>query len=440
MVLGLTASLLSACSSAPSTPSSFAVGVFTQTFSRLGPPVSTASGVNRTSAMTRRTLPTTIFYPATGTPAASAVSGATPDARFGPYPLIVFAPGFGTAPDLAPYPKLLERWAAAGYVVAAVTFPFTSSNSPGGPNLEDFANQPADMSAVTSGILADSRGHGTALAGLVDAHHIGAAGHSLGGVTVLGLVANTCCRDRRISAAVVMSGDAIAFPTGTRDPSAAPPMLFVHGNADPTVPYVSSVDAFNAARGPKGLLTVLGGDHGAPVDPTGRAFSSVVSTTTDFFDAYLKHDTAAAGRLPGDAKAGITTLAFTAVKGSKLQVARPPVPVTHLHATVTPDSALHDGQTVTVSWSGYAPGQSVNALECSHNPPTAAGQCDLTSGVLLHPDPTGSATVSLVVHTGVIGTGGGICDATHPCVIAVNQGGSLAASATATVEVTFASS
>ena len=170
------------------------------------------------------------------------------------------------------------------------------------------------------------------------------------------------------------------------------------------MPYVSSVDAFNAARGPKGLLTVLGGDHGAPVDPTGRAFSSVVSTTTDFFDAYLKHDTAAAGRLSGDAKAGITTLAFTAVKGSKLTVARPPVPVTHLHATVTPDSALHDGQTVTVSWSGYAPGQSVNALECSHNPPSAAGQCDLTSGVLLHPDPTGSATVSLVVHAGVIGT------------------------------------
>jgi dienelactone hydrolase len=352
----------------------------------------------------------------------------------------VFAPGFGTAPNLAPYPKLLERWAAAGYVVAAVTFPYTSSNSPGGPDLEDFANQPADMSAVISGVLADARGHGTALVSLVDARDIAAAGHSLGGVTVLGLVANTCCRDRRVSAAVVMSGDAIAFPTGTRDLASAPPLLFVHGNADPTVPYVSSVDAFNAARGPKGLLAVVGGDHGAPVDPNGRAFSSVVSTTTDFFDAYLKHDSTAAGRLSGDAKAGVTTLAFTSVRGSTLRVARPPTPVTHLHATVTPNTALHDGQTVTVSWTGYAPGQSVNVLECSHNPPTEAGQCDLTSGVLLHADPTGSASVPLVVHTGMIGSAGGTCDASHACVVAVNQGGSLSASATATVEVTFASS
>ena len=383
-------------------------------------------------------LPTTILYPATGRSGSGLVSGARPDNAFGPYPLIVFAPGFGTTPDLSPYPKLLARWASAGYVVAAPAFPYTSSNSPGGPDLSDFANQPADLRAVIDGVLADSRTHGTALAGMVDAHRIAAAGHSLGGVTVLGLVANTCCRDRRVSAAVVMSGDSIAFPTGRRDLASAPPLLFVHGNADPTVPYVSSVDAFNAARGPKGLLTVLGGDHGSPVDPTGRAFSSVVATTTDFFDGYLKHDGAALARVSGDARPGATTLAFTATRGSTLHVARPPTPVTHLHAAVTPTTGLSDGQTVTVSWSGYAPGQSVNVLECSRNPPTAAGDCDLTSGVLLHPDPTGSASVSLVVHTGAIGTGGGTCDSSHACVIAVNQGGSLAPSATPTIEITFA--
>jgi dienelactone hydrolase len=429
-------SLLAACSSGPATPTSFAVGAFTQTFSRTGP--AAPSGIGRASDVVARALPTTIFYPATGRSGGGLVSGARPDTAFGPYPLIVFAPGFGTTPDLSPYPALLARWASAGYVVAAPVFPFTSSNSPGGPNLGDFANQPADLRAVIDGVLADSRSHGTPVAGMVDPHHIAAAGHSLGGVTVLGLVADTCCRDRRVAAAVVMSGDAIAFPTGRRDLGSAPPLLFVHGNADPTVPYVSSVDAFNAARGPKGLLTVLGGDHGAPVDPTGRAFSSVAATTTDFFDGYLKHDGAALARLAADARPLVTTLAFTAVEGSTLRVARPRVPVTRLHATVTPTSGLSDGQAVTVSWSGYAPGQSVNVLECSHNPPSAAGDCDLTGAVLLHPDPTGSGTVSLVVHTGAVGSSGGTCDATHSCVIAVNQGGSTDAASTVTVGVTFA--
>ena len=188
--LGLVASLLAGCSSGPAVPTSFAVGVFTQAFSRLGPTVSTAPGIDRTAGRTRRMLPTTIFYPATGATGGRPRSGARPDTGFGPYPLIVFAPGFGTAPDLAPYPALLGRWAAAGYVVAAVSFPFTSANSPGGPDLSDFANQPADLSAVIDGVLADSRHSGTTLSGLVDRHHIGAAGHSLGGVTVLGLVAN----------------------------------------------------------------------------------------------------------------------------------------------------------------------------------------------------------------------------------------------------------
>ena len=361
-------------------------------------------------------LPTAIYYPAVGPAGAPVTGSAHPDTTFGPYPLIVFAPGFGTPPDLAPYPTLLERWAAAGFVVAAPTFPYTSSNSPGGPDLSDFPHQPADLSAVIDHVLAESAARHGPLVGMVDARHIGAAGHSLGGVTVLGLVANTCCRDRRIDAAVVMSGDAITFPSGAPSFAAAPPLLLVHGSADPTVPYVSSVEAFNAAHGPKGLLTVVGGDHGAPVDPTGRAFSSVVAATTDFFEAYLGHRAGALARMRAALRPGVTTLTFDAGRTTTVTLPVPTTTVGHLHATVTPDTGLGAQQTVTVSWQGFTPDVSVNVLQCGRNPPTVAGDCDLHTGVLLHADPTGSGSVPIVVHTGMVGTDGGVCGAAAPRV------------------------
>jgi hypothetical protein len=290
--------------------------------------------------------------------------------------------------------------------------------------------------------MAQSRGTGGPLTGMVDARHMGVAGHSLGAVTVLGLVANTCCRSlaRNLptGAAVVMSGDPIAFPTGHPDFTHAPPLLLVHGDADPVVPYVSSIDSYNAAHAPKGLLILRGGTHDAPVDPTGGAFASVVRTTTDFFDAYLKHRTQSRVRLPTDATPGVTELHFVSAPGVVSTLPRPTVAPTHLHATVSPNTGLTDGQTVTVSWTAYAPGAAVNVLECAHNPPTAAGDCDLKNGVLLHPDPTGSGSVPLRVHTGPVGSGGGLCGATHPgCVIAVNQGGSTDPNSTVTVEISF---
>ena len=67
-----------------------------------------------------RTLVTTIMYPAQGTAAGRVTVNAAPDHTDGPYPLIVFAHGFGSSG--VEYRGLLERWAAAGYVVAAPLF------------------------------------------------------------------------------------------------------------------------------------------------------------------------------------------------------------------------------------------------------------------------------------------------------------------------------
>jgi dienelactone hydrolase len=439
VVLATTAAALSltACSGTTGSPTArhvYAVGVRTETFLD----VSRATPANGDlPAHVGRTLETTIFYPAVGAPGIVPTRAAPPDRAHGPYPLIVFAHGYGSAPD--DYAPVLERWAAAGYVVAAPRFPLTRSDAPGGPDLADFANQPADMSFVIAEMLYGSRSPGPGpWAGVVDRRHIGAAGHSLGGVTTLGLVADTCCRDRRVDAAVVMSGDPITFPTGRVDFGSAPPLLLVHGNADPAVPYVSSITAYNAAHPPKGLLTVLGGDHGAPVNPGGRGFAGVIAATTDFFDAYLGHRPGSLRSLQSAAVRGATTLTWVATNGTVSTLPVPTVPRGNRLATVTPSTGLSEGQTVTVRWSGFAPGQSVNVLECAKSPPRAAGDCDLQTGLLLQPDPTGTGTLTIVLHTGAIGSGGGLCDAAHlGCVIAVNEGGSLDLAATVTVGISF---
>ncbi|MGH9028982.1 MAG: neocarzinostatin apoprotein domain-containing protein [Acidimicrobiales bacterium] len=427
VVLGCVTLLISlaasSCSSSPSSGPVSSVGSYgvrkvTQSFvdSSRNTPATPQSAAHH-----GRTLVTTIYYPAS-----SAQS---------PYPLIVFAHGFGSSPSA--YAVLLRDWASAGYVVAAPRFPLTSSTSPGGGDLGDFANQPADMSFVISAVSRESASGRGVLGGLVDRSEIGAAGHSLGGVTTLGLVGNSCCRDPRVRAAVAMSGDAISFPTGRVRYSSSVALLLVHGNADPTVPYVSSVDVFNQAPAPKGLLTIVGGDHGSPVDPSDPWFSNVVRATTDFFDLYLKGEERAKPRLESDARSSRTRLDFVSSRGTHVTLPTPPTVASSLHATVSPQNSLTDGETLTVTWDGYVPGKSVNILECSKSPPTGPGDCDLTDAKLLLPDPEGQGSQQVVVHTGAIGSGA--CDAQHPgCVVVVNEGGSSTPSSSAIVPISFA--
>lgn len=432
--LAVVGTLAAACSSAPGPPSDavHAIGLQTQSLVDTARPTPANGTV---PGHPGRTLVTTVLYPAEGRPTGRAVPGATPDRAGGPYPLIVFAHGFGS--DVVGYLPLLQKWAAAGFVVAAPLFPLTNANTPGGPDLSDYVHQPGDMSFVVTQMLRQSSAPTGVLAGMIDASEVGAAGHSLGGVTTLGLVADTCCRDPRIKAAVVMSGDPITFPTGKVDDAVAPPILLVHGSADPTVPYVSSIDVFNRARAPKGLLTIIGGNHDSPVDPNGVAFGSVVRATIDFFDRYLKGQSSALDRLEHTAEKGVTTLTFVSEPGRHVVLPVPTTTIGNLHATVTPSQGLADGQSVTVAWEGYAPDVSLNVLECSTNPPTQATDCDLHGAAILHPDPTGAGSLAFTVTTGPVGTG--TCDATHPgCAIVVNQGGSLEPAASVVVPISFA--
>lgn len=379
-----------------------------------------------------RALPTTVYYPAvSGPPTGAAQADAAPDTTDGPYPLIVFAHGFGATADT--YRDLLEHWASAGYVVAAPTFPLSSGTSPCGAIAGDVVNQPKDMSFVITSVLRDARAQGTPVSGLVEAGHIGAAGHSNGGITVYGLVGNTALRDERVDAAAILAGTAQKYPKGKYDLAHMPPVLFVHGTDDSLVPYSAALSGFNAARGPKGLLSITNGDHGS------SASAAVQPATTDFFDAYLRGDTTARDRLPHDQTPGISTMKFATERGSAVTVPTVKPIQLHLKAKVTPHEKLRGGQVVTVSWSGYTPGKVVNVLQCNGGDRdlSKSNECDYSKAALLHPDPAGEGSLQLEIIEGPIGTG--VCDADHPgCFVIVNNASSTDPKDSVRVDISFA--
>jgi dienelactone hydrolase len=200
------------------------------------------------------------------------------------YPLIEFSHGF-TATGPA-YEPLLRKWAAAGYVIAAPTFPLSNGGAPGGPDIFDYVNQPADVSFVITQMLALDGDRSSPLYHNIDTKDIGVAGHSLGAITTLGVAYNSCCQDPRIDAAVPISGLELPFPGGSFFTGPAVPLLLIHGTNDHTVGYGASVNAYADAAAPKFFLTLTGAPHTPFFGVWGP---TIDNTVIAFFDAYLGH-------------------------------------------------------------------------------------------------------------------------------------------------------
>lgn len=261
----------------------YAVGSLTETFVDPDRPTRAYASL---AARPDRTLETLVFYPAAGAAGGEAIEGAPPARADGPFPLIVFAHGSGGLGDR--YFGLLQTWAAAGYVVAAPVFPFASDPDQASP--DDYPNQPADMTVVANELLTRNDDESHELAGLIDAERLGAAGHSLGGMTTLGLVANTCCYDERFDAGIVLAGRQVPFPAGDFWFRIRTPVLLIHGDADTSVVYADGRLAYLEAPPPKHLVTLEGADHsepyqGAPDVPDVRV---VRAATLAFFDYHLR--------------------------------------------------------------------------------------------------------------------------------------------------------
>jgi fermentation-respiration switch protein FrsA (DUF1100 family) len=190
-------------------------------------------------------------------------------------------------------------------VIAAPTFPLSSGGAPGGSDLADYANQPADVSFVLTSVLRLAR-HDRSLRRTIDRRDVGAFGHSLGAITTLGVATNSCCVDPRLRAAVSFSGIELPFDGGTFFSTPTPPLMLVHGNADGTVPYGGSVAAYSQAPRPKVFLTLEHAPH-VPFRPPW--LDPAVRSITDFFDGFLKHDRDALRTLATDGNvAGVASL------------------------------------------------------------------------------------------------------------------------------------
>jgi dienelactone hydrolase len=203
-----------------------------------------------------------------------------------PFPLLLFAPGFLQCPGA--YSDLLQAWASAGYVVAAVNFPRTNCHLGTEAYEPDLVNQPQDMSYVLTRLLALSARPGDSFSGLLDPHEVGAAGQSDGGDTVAALAANTCCTDRRLRAVAVLSGAEWPPMPGRYFPAGAPPMLFTQGSADTINPPWASLQLYRAdSAGARYYLDLFGASHLIPYQGTNPVERLTARVTLAFFDRYV---------------------------------------------------------------------------------------------------------------------------------------------------------
>ncbi|WP_432900294.1 alpha/beta hydrolase family protein [Micromonospora matsumotoense] len=236
-----------------------------------------------------RPLPVTLWYPT--------AHGRVAPGRF---PVVVHSHGLRSLPEL--HAALATRWAAAGFVVVAPTYPYTSRRA-ARFSRADVRNQPADAWRVIRHLVRLDARAGDPLAGHLDVGRFAATGHSAGGFTTAGMF--TSGHSARLRSGVIIAGGGLAGAFA--GPTA--PLLFVHGTADPVVPLTVGQAGYQRATGPKAFLSVLGQGHGEYLTPGRPGFDEVVATTTDFLRWTLYDDRDAGRRLRTDAtRPGVTSL------------------------------------------------------------------------------------------------------------------------------------
>ena len=106
-------------------------------------------------------------------------------------------------------------------------------------------------------------------------------------------------------------------------------------------------------------------------------------------------------------------------------------------AAVTPNTNLHNGDIVTVTWTDVAPGARLNIFQCAQPPSTRT--CAVNEGVmnLVNP-PTGDGQAMLTVRTVPIGESGAQCPGpANDCVIVINVNGSEDSAANFVLPISF---
>ncbi len=232
-----------------------------------------------------RTIPTTVWYPAQG--AAGSMGADLPaDKAHGPYPLVMFAHGFGVTPGF--YAELLQRIASAGYVVAAPTYPILSGSPAGPSDTVGWEDTFTDTRFATSSVLDLSATGDATLGGMVDPQRIAVAGHSDGALIAFGDGFEAWRTDARVRA-VISYAALLGAPGSIYQPNGRAFLHFVsdhdaYNDFDSTIAW----DHANLAP-PSWTVALWNADHAPPyTDPSDPHFDLVARTTIDFLDFELK--------------------------------------------------------------------------------------------------------------------------------------------------------
>lgn len=206
--------------------------------------------------------------------------------------LVVLAHGYGGS--TARFDAIARLLAAAGYVVAAPSFPLTNEAAPGGhlPGMSDLRQQPADLAVVIDAMLDAASDDTDPLYGRIDSERIGALGHSLGGATVSGATRSTCCVDTRLDATVLVAPAFVVQPLLLGGPATAagPPALVINGSDDPLITPTLSLETARTFAPPWYFVEIPGVGHSPLIENIGEPEPALYVTARAaraFFDEYL---------------------------------------------------------------------------------------------------------------------------------------------------------
>ncbi len=179
------------------------------------------------------------------------------------YPVIVWANGTMCAPAL--YYGLLSDLAADGYIVVA--------------NRELFAGNGNAQRASIDFITAENYDAGSVFYGKADLEHIGAAGHSQGGMSSV----NAAAADARIDCVFTIAGN---VQTGSAAQLTVP-VFYATGGSDWIVPASRYVKpAYNSTHSTAVYASLKGAGHTKCCTSPG----SYSGYMTAWFDAFLRED------------------------------------------------------------------------------------------------------------------------------------------------------